>query len=202
VYLTVYDISPDTAYQIVNAVLDILNKKVLSVQKEKAMEVVEMWEMQLTIKKHKIDSMSTISKQLSQQYGLLDYPSQSKEVSKAYYQALAGGKGSKQFDEIALQMKNMQEHGIDFREINWQIETAVSEYNKMESQYEDAMKDVNKQFTYWNLVSTPYIPDSYCYPLRTIIVLGTCLAAFVFSILFIRGAEKIRAARMSRSEGQ
>jgi uncharacterized protein involved in exopolysaccharide biosynthesis len=192
VELTVFDISPDTAFEMVNGILDILNKKVHQVQKEKSQEVADMLKMALAVKKHKIDSMMALSKDLSNKYGLLDYANQTREVSRAYYQALATGKGSKQFDEISQQMKNMEDHGIEFREINQHIETAVGDYNDMQVKYEDAMKDVNKNLTYWNLVSAPYKPDTYSYPLRTLIVLGTCFAAFVFSILVMRGAEKIR----------
>ncbi|HTA28424.1 MAG TPA: hypothetical protein VK809_11580, partial [Bacteroidia bacterium] len=87
VEIIVYDISPDTAYQMVNGILDMLNKKVEEVQKEKSQEVVDMWTLQLSTKKHQIDSMSSLSKQLSNQYGLLEYGSQTREVSRAYYQS-------------------------------------------------------------------------------------------------------------------
>ena len=192
VEIIVYDINPDTAYTMVNGILDILNKKINEVQKEKSAEVADMWKSQLAVKQHKIDSMVNLSKQMSEQYGLLDYPNQSKEVAKAYYQALTAGKGSKQYDEVAQQMKNMEDHGTEFRQVNWQIETAVTDYNLMEAKYEDAMKDANRHFTFWNLVSAPFRPDSYTYPLRTLIILASCFAAFVFSIVVIRSAEKIR----------
>jgi len=192
VEIDVYDISPDTAYQIVNYVLDALNRKILKVQKTKALEVANMWKTQLDLKQHQIDSMTSIAKQLSKQYGLLEYGSQSKEISKAYYQALAAGKNTKQFDEITQQMQNIEEYGIEFRTINEHIETAVSDQNVLGVKYEDAMKDVNRHFTYWNLVSAPYKNDSSSYPSRLLILLCSCGAALVFSILFIRTFEKIR----------
>jgi capsule polysaccharide export protein KpsE/RkpR len=190
--ITVYDASPDTAYEMVKGILDILNKKILQVQEEKSVEVADMWKKQVDLKKHQVDSMENLSKQLSTQYGLLEYGNQTKEVSRAYYQALAAGKGSKQYDELALQLKNMQEHGIEFKLTNQHVEAAVNDYNALELKYEDALKDVNKQLTFWNMVSAPYKPDTYCYPIRSLIVLGTCLAALLFSIVFMRGAERIK----------
>ena len=191
VEVTVYDISPDTAFAMVKGILEILNQKVHEIQKEKSQEVAGMLKMALDTKKHQIDSMSVLSKDLSSKYGLLEYESQTREVSRAYYQALAS-KGSKQFDEIAQQKKNLEDHGIEFREVNQHIEKAVNEYNDVLAKYDEAIKDVNKKLTYWNMVSAPFKPDTYCYPMRTLIILGTCFAAFIFSILAMRSAEKMR----------
>jgi uncharacterized protein involved in exopolysaccharide biosynthesis len=190
--ITVSDISPDTAYQIVNCTLDILNDKIRRVQKEKSMEQVNVWKMELDMKKHKLDSMINLSKELSGKYGLLEYTGQSREVLRSYYQALNAGKGTKQFDELSQQIKNMQDYGIDLREVNWHIEDAVTDYSQIESKYEEAKKEANKEVTYFNLVSTPYISDSSTYPMRSLIVIGVCFAAFIFSVLFIKSAEKIK----------
>lgn len=192
VELDVTDVSPDTAYAMVNYILDVLNKKLFQVQKEKAQEVANMWKTQLDLKQHQIDSMSSISRDLSRKYGLLDYGTQSREISKAYYQALASGKNSKQYDEIVAQMENMEEYGVQYRIINEHIETAVNDQNTLGINYENAMKDVNKHFSYWNLVSAPYKPDSYYYPVRSLIVIFSCIGAFLFSIVFIRIAERIK----------
>ena len=192
VELDVYDINPDTAYQMVNYILDVLNNKILRVQKEKALEVANMWKTQLDLKEHQIDSMTNIARQLSKQYGLLEYNSQSREISKAYYEVLAFGKNSKQADEITKQMQNIEDYGIIFRTMNEHIETAVGDENALGVRYEDAMKDVNRHFTYWNLVSAPYINNSSSYPSRMLIVLCSCAAALIFSILFIRTLERIR----------
>ncbi len=202
VELTVYDIDPDTAYEMAAYIIESLNKKVLNVHKQQFVEVADMWYRQLILKQHQIDSMTIRSKILSEQYGLLEYGNQTKEISRAYYQALTGGKGSGQLTEIEQQLKNLQEHGIEFRETNQHIDEAVTDYNTLESKYEDALKDVNKQLTYCNLVSTPYKPDSYTYPLRMLIILCTCLGALFFSIIFLKGAEKLKPARAKDSEGQ
>jgi hypothetical protein len=192
VELDITDISPDTAYEMVNYTLQILNKKILKVQKEKAMEVAEMWKTQLDLKQNQIDSMTNAAHQLSRQYGLVDYEAQSREVSKAYWTALALGKSSKNLSEITQQLNNLEDYGIKFKITNQHIETAVNDQNLLGVKYEDAMKDVNKHYTYYNLVSAPYKADSSCYPLRWVIVLLSCLSAFVFSVLFISTAEKIR----------
>lgn len=201
VEIKVYDISPDTAFEMVNGILDILNNKLHQVQKEKSMEVANMYRMALETRKHQIDSMQSLSKELSTKYGLLEYESQTREVSRAYYQSLASGRSSKN-DEITQQIKNLQDYGMEFRALNQHIESAIIDYNDKEIKYDDAMKDVNKNLTYWNMVSAPFKPDTYCYPLRLLIVLGTCFAAFVFSIVVMRAMEKLKPARKDQSKGQ
>ncbi len=189
VTIKVYDISADTAFEMVNGILDVLNKKIHQIQKEKSMEVANMLKMALDSRKHQIDSMSALSKELSTKYGLLEYESQTREVTRAYYQA---AKGSKQSDELTQQIKNLEDHGIEFRSVNQHIESALLDYSVIEAKYNEAMKDANKNLTYWNLVSAAFKPDTYCYPLRTLIVLGTCFAAFVFSIVVMRSLEKLK----------
>jgi capsular polysaccharide biosynthesis protein len=196
VELTVSDRSPDTACLMVNYILEVLNKKILTVQRGKAIEVANLLKTQLDLKHHQIDSLSKISKQLSEQYGLLEFDNQTREVTRAYYQAIASGKSQKQVDEIQQQLKNLQEHGIEYREINQHIDLYISSESALGMKYEDAMKDVNRNFTFWNSVSAPYIPDNYSYPPRLLFILGACFAVFLFSILFLRGSEKLKVSRM------
>jgi uncharacterized protein involved in exopolysaccharide biosynthesis len=192
VELDITDISPDTAYEMVNYTLQVLNQKILTVQKEKATEVADMWRTQLDLKQHQIDSMTDISHQFSRQYGLVDYEAQSREVSKAYWAATATGKDSRQLSGLTQQLNNLEDYGIKFKIINQHIETAVDDQNLLETKYEDALKDVNKHYTYYNLISAPYKANSACYPLRWVIIILSSVSAFVFSILFISAVEKIR----------
>ena len=47
VEITAYDVNPDTAYRIVKGILNVLNEKVLQVQKSKSQEVANIWKKQL-----------------------------------------------------------------------------------------------------------------------------------------------------------
>jgi hypothetical protein len=190
--LTVNDISPDTAFRMVNYILEILNKKIQAVQKEKAEEVASVLKNQLDSKQRQIDSLSVISKKLSSEYGMLDFESQTREVSRAYYEALSSGKSQKDLDEIKEQMTNLEQYGILFREINQRIAAEIEAESALGVRYEEAMREVNKQFTFWNMVSTPYKPDTYSYPPRSLFIMITCFAAFIFSILFMRGLDKLK----------
>ncbi len=188
VELVVYDISPDTAYKIVNGILSVLNDKVLNVQKEKSQEVAHMWKKQLDMKKKECDSLSELSKSLSVQYGLLDFGSQTREVEKAYYQ---NGSSSKN-GEIATQMKNMEEKGSELQAVNQHLGSALANYDDILIKYEDAQRDVNKQLTFSNVVTSPYTADKKSYPIRWLVVFITCISAFLFSVVVLKVAERLK----------
>lgn len=185
VEIIVYDVNPNTAYKIVNGILSVLNDKVLKVQQEKSMESANMWKRQLDMKKTECDSLSNLSKSLSTQYGLLDYSSQTREVTKAYYS------GSKSGDVMA-QMKNMEEKGVELQAANEHLNAALGNYDDILVKYEDAEREVHKQLTYSNIITAPYAADKKTYPIRWLVVLMTCLSAFVFSAVVIRLLERIK----------
>jgi uncharacterized protein involved in exopolysaccharide biosynthesis len=184
VEVSAFDINPDTAYKIVNGVLDVLNQKVLGVQKEKSVEVAKIWKKLLDNKKKECDSLSGLSKSLSTEYGLLDYGNQTREVTRAYYQS------SKNAD-VSAAMKNMEEKGMELNAVNQHLNSALTNYDDILVKYEDAMKDVNKQLTYSNMVTTPFVADKKSYPVRWLILVIACASSFLFSVLAIRVLEKL-----------
>jgi hypothetical protein len=191
VEIKVFDTDKDTANKMVLAILDETNKKILETQKEKSIEVADMWKTQLDRKKKEVDSLTNLSKQITTQYGLLEYGSQSREASKAYFEQSRGG--AKAGSDVTTQMKNIEEKSIDLREIEQHIGNAVAEYDNILSKYDDALKDVNKKLTFSSMVNTPYPADSKSYPIRWLIVLGTCIGAFIISTVVIRITEHLAA---------
>jgi hypothetical protein len=187
VEITVYDANPDTAYRIVNGILDVLNQKVLEVQKGKSIEVAKMWKKQLDMKKKECDSLSDRSKFLSTNYGLLDFNGQTREVTKAYY----SGSGAKSA-EVATQMKNMEERETELQAINQHLNAALANYDDILVKYEDAERDVNKELTYSNVITSPYSADKKSYPIRWLVVLITCVSAFLFSAIALRLMERLK----------
>ena len=188
VELIVYDVNADTAYKIVNGILNILNQKVLMVQKAKSIEVANMWKKQMDMKKKECDSLSNLSKSLSVQYGLLDYSSQTREVTKAYYTNTASAKNN----GVADQMRNMEEKGMELQSVNAHLTSALTNYDDLLVKYEDAERDVRKQLTYSNIITSPYAADKKSYPIRWLVVLITCLAAFLFSAVVLRTVERLK----------
>ena len=184
--ITVFDCNPDTACKIVNGILQILNEKVLAVQKEKSTESARMLKRQLEEKKKQCDSLSLLSRQLSVQFGLLDYGNQTREVTRAYYQS----GGSAKIADVANQMKNMEEKGMELQAVNQHLNATLGDYDGLMMKYQDAMKEVNKDITFSNVVEAPFPADKKTYPIRSLIVLISCAVALLFSVIVLRLVEK------------
>ncbi|HXB13749.1 MAG TPA: hypothetical protein VNZ45_17300, partial [Bacteroidia bacterium] len=146
----------------------------------------------LDAKKRELDSLSAITKQMSVQYGLLDYDSQTREVLKAYYQMLSSAKSGKPFEETSAQIKNLEEKGQEFKELEGHLKNVGKDYDDVLSKYEDALNDENKQITYANVVENPFPAYSPAYPVRWLVVLASAIAAFIFSTVVLLTIEKAR----------
>ena len=86
--ITVYDTDPFIASQIADSLIHYFDVKARSLQVEKSYEVMIISKEQLDRKKVEMDSMETKLHEYSSKYGLLDYKSQSKEVTRAYMRGL------------------------------------------------------------------------------------------------------------------
>lgn len=183
--VTVYDRSADTACKLAKAIVAALNRKILATQKEKSVETANMFKRMMEGKKKQVDSLAAITRQLSVQYGLLNYDEQSREVSRAYYSMLAAGKGGKAMDEVSTEMKNLEEKGQIFNEENAHLASCIGEYDGLRLRYEDAMKDVNKKITYSIVVETPYPADKKAFPVRWLITVIAAAGTFMFSVIVL-----------------
>jgi capsular polysaccharide biosynthesis protein len=186
VEIKVRDVSPDTAYKMVNDIIKVLNGKVLETQVEKSKETERLFKTQVDVKKRQMDSLSALSRMLSVQYGLLDDGNQVREVERAYYQMLTTAKTGKPYEEVAAQVKNMEEKGEQLKEVNEHLTAAVKDYDEEYVKYQEAVRDVNKQVTYINTVAKAFLPDKKVYPIRWIYTLLICSSVFIFSIILLR----------------
>jgi len=183
VRLEVLDTDPKTAYEIAVAMIDQFDKKTRKLHREKSEEVVLILGNQLEKKGKEIDSISTELKELKVKFGILDYKSQAKEASKEYYKSL--GTNSKKTGDITTSIRNLEEKGNDFVELNERLESSIKVYNSWKVDYDNAVRDVEKKLTYTNLVIKPAMPDKKAYPVRWIIVVSSTLASLFFALIAV-----------------
>jgi hypothetical protein len=187
------DVNPDTAYLIAKDVLKRINQTILDVQVEKSVEAEHLLKKGMEAKKQEIDSLAAISRTMSVQYGLVDDVNQNKEVFKSYYQMLASGKNGKAFEEVSAQVKNMEEKGEMFKEVNQHLKAEITEYDNIDIKYRQVVDDVNKQLTFTNIVSKPFVPDKKVFPVRWLIALFACGSVFMFTVLSLIIMEKMKS---------
>ena len=185
--ITVYDTDPLIASQIADSIVHYFDLKARSLQIEKSHEVMVIALDQLKNKKNQLDSMENLLHEYSTKYGLLDYKSQSKEVTRAYMRGLTSN-DAKVIKESNRIMQGLMDKGTEFNSINEHLWRLRGTYNDLKLIYENAYRDVYKELTYANVVTRPFPSDKKAYPVRWLIVLisvgSSLLLAFMILLIF------------------
>ncbi len=184
--IDITDENPDTASALVNGLVQAVDDKARSLQREKTKEVVQIFKDQLDQKTRQIDSLETINNLLRVRYGLLDYQSQAKEATKSYLKLVSSGASKDKIAEVDSMLRNLEEKGGAQIAVTDQLKGMRKAYNDIKVEYDKAISDLTKQLTYSNVITKPFPADSKCYPIRYLIVLITSLSALLLGlILFV-----------------
>jgi capsule polysaccharide export protein KpsE/RkpR len=190
--ITVYDTDPYVASQIVDSIIHYFDLKARALQVEKSYEVLVIAKEQLRKKKIEMDSMDAILRDYSKRYSILDYKSQSKEVTRGYMKVLtsSNSRGLKEATEL---FEGLKEKGTEFYSVSENLWRIRGTYNDIKQMYDNAERDVYKKLTYANIVTKPFPADKKSYPVRWLIVLISVGASIVFSftVLLVINTKKI-----------
>ena len=193
VLVEVLDKNPAHACTMVKELISLFNKKVNTLHKEKSEEVLIITSSQLKQKENQIDSVNNLLSQLSSKYSIIDFESQAKEVTRGYLKTIDGS-GAANINNKAVEQlkKNLEEKGGDYILLNNMRTGLIEQYIKLQTEYEIALRDVNKKLTYTNVVSSPIPSDKKVYPIRWLIVFISTLSAMFLAIMIIIYIEKLK----------
>jgi len=195
VSIEVWDKDPRIACDIINEILYQYNFKVRSLHKEKFLEVVNNYRIITDMKKKELDSLASVAKELGVKYGLLDFPMQTREVMRAY---LETGTSSVKSGEVNRIKKNMEEKGGEREVVSALMIAETKDYSTLKLDYDRAILDYNRNFTYVNILNKPFPADKKSYPVRWIVVVLSALGTFVIATMVISFVERRRAISASR----
>ncbi len=189
VIVEILDYEPETACKMVTEMVTLFNKKARRMQREKSQEVLKIAETQLSKKAKQIDSLQVKLDSLRIKYGILDYDVQTKEALRAYYKEIGdGGKNP----PLSGTIDNLKTKGGEYLLLSNMFTSATLTYGKLKDEYDIALRDVNKELTYSNYVTSPVPADKKTYPIRWLIVLTSLVSTFVLAIIIIMILENIR----------
>lgn len=191
VSIQVWDPDPRMACDVVNAMLEYYNVKVRSLHKEKFLEVVSNYEEIVAYKKKSLDSLAERAKELGLNYGLMDYQGQTREVMRA----LLGTGGGVRAAEAQKYKKALEEKGGEMKLIEEMMVTESEGYTVFKLDYDRALLDYNRNYTFVNTLTKPYPSDKKDYPIRWLIVAGSLISVLFLSIIIIGMIENRRATR-------
>jgi hypothetical protein len=187
VEIEVWDKEPAIACNMINEILYQYNLKIRYMHKEKFHEVVQNYREINDYKKKELDSLQTQAQELGQKFGLLDYQNQTREVMRAI---LSGGSSNR--SEAQKLRKNLEEKGGHREMISNLMISEAKDYSTLKLDYDRAVLDYNRNYTYVNVLNKPFPADKKAYPIRWIIVVVTAMAALFLAIIVIGVIESRR----------
>ena len=176
VSVTVLDKDPFVACDIAKDILNFYDQKVHNLHTQKVGEVVAMYERQLNEKQHNIDSLKECLTTISTEFGVTDYISQSREVTRGY---LAGSA------KVTELKNNLEAYGADAIDLRTKIEAEATTYVDAKVDYEQNLRFFNAKLTYSNIVTEPFPADKKAFPVRWVVVALSALGALLLSIIVI-----------------
>lgn len=189
VEIEILDHDPVMARDLILGMLDAYNKKIREMHRSKFGEVVKNYSYIMGIRKHYLDSLRDRAQDLGIQYGLLDFQGQSREVTRAY---LSTGSGSIRSAEAKALKQNLDQKGGEMLLLSEMMRAESDAYSTMKLDADRALLDFNRNYTYVNVLSKPFVADKKSYPIRWLIVVFSTLASFFMAVLIIGLIEQTR----------
>ncbi|MGA3013500.1 MAG: hypothetical protein ABSD71_05655, partial [Bacteroidales bacterium] len=140
-------------------------------------------------KRNELDSLEQRAHELGVKYGLLDYPNQTREVMRAY---LSGGGSGSKGGEVNRLKKNLEEKGGEREMLSNLMIAITKDYSAFKLDYDRAVLDLNRNYTYVNVLNKPFVADKKGYPVRWVIVVVSALASLFLALLVIGVIENRR----------
>ncbi|MGE5317520.1 MAG: hypothetical protein ACM3ME_05955, partial [Chloroflexota bacterium] len=154
--------------------------------------VVNSLGLTLKEKKKELDSVENALAELRKDYGLFDYESQAREITRGYLKTYDGSTGSRPTQDVTLMKSNFEQKAGELAVLTQRREDIMHIYADFELKYDMAVYDAEKKFTYLNVVTPPTIADKKSYPVRWLVVVYSVVAALFFSVVVISIKENRR----------
>ncbi len=186
------DIDPIMARDIVNAIIYYSDEKIRATQKIKYMEVKVALDKTLEIKKTEIDSVQKLYRDIATKYGVYDVLGQSQEITRGELRTVTGGGSNINTKDVQKLKEGMMEKSGDLLYLTNRIKTLSEEYSQIMLKYDIARFDIDKNFTFINVVTPPQVADKKSYPKRLFVMFYFVAGALFFSILAIAFIERVK----------
>jgi capsular polysaccharide biosynthesis protein len=187
VEISVLDKDPQRAAAMCDSIIHFYNNKV------REMHTIKNWEM-VTILKNNMDkrtserdSIHQLIREQRQKYKILDFPTQVREVTRGYMEALSTGRDrTPGGQEIRQLYGNLSEKGGEAYLLETQFRRISNTIDSLKFLYDINLSEATKEITYCFVVEKPFPADKKAYPVRWMIVAMTTLSAlFLGLLLFI-----------------
>ncbi len=195
--VSVVDVDPAMARDMVNAILLYSDSKIRNTHQTKYLEVFKSVERLLKAKQAEMDSVKKLYRDLALTYGIFDVGGQSQEITRGELRTVDGGGSGINSKDVTRLKQSMLDKSAELLYLGNRISHTATEYSEIMVRYEAAKFDIDKKFTYVNVVTPPVVADKKSYPKRLFVLFYFVAGSLLFSLLVIVLLEQ---SRISTSE--
>lgn len=177
--ISVKDQSKELAKEIVQGIIEETNKLILSVKKERLEEYMANNSRELKISSAKIDSLKYMINTIRKQYNIVDFQYQSKYIAKEL------AKGGSLSEGNAKTAEGLSIHRTELERLRDVINSQIVSYNELRANIDKYHLDFANKISFTNVVSKPTLPDSKCYPIRSLIVAIITISSLLIACILI-----------------
>lgn len=180
--ISVLDKDPKVAAAMCDSLSSYVDKKAISLLRERSYEILVIAKQQMEEKKQELDSLEAAMKNIRLTYGISDFENQIEGFSREYYRTVAGGGANSRME---TQQKNFLEKGGEYillKELLWKVRGSYTEYK---IKYEQAYTDTRKDLNFHNTITKASVPERKDSPKRTLIILVFTISVLFFALLYI-----------------
>jgi capsular polysaccharide biosynthesis protein len=187
VELGVLDEDPVRAALMCDSIIHFYNEKVREMHSAKNWEVVKIVTENMKIRTAERDSLLQLLNAQRQKYGILDFGTQVKEITRGYMDALSTGHESTSGGrEIKKLYNNLAEKGAEAYIIEDLFRRSNNAIDSLKNLYNINLSEAKKDITFCFVVQKPIPADKKAYPVRWLILAVTTFASlFLALLLFI-----------------
>ncbi len=192
VEISVVDESADTAFIMLNRLIEIYNQQVKIIQDTQLKEAVSTLEAVLKSKEIEMDSLESKINFIRDNYGILDYQSQVKNISKEYYKLLGSANSSKEkISKFKKELDLLKSKGSEFERLIALLQSERAVYSNVKIAYDSQYKELLRNKQYANVIVKGHKSDKKVYPIRWLIVIVSVASAMLVSFGLISFIDRI-----------
>lgn len=174
VEIAVKDQSPEMAKKIAQEIIDQTNILITQIKKERLKEYIHNNEQELNVTSKQIDSLKYMINSIRNEYNIVDAHYQSKYLIKE------STNGKNLSEKNTKTLDGLLKNKVELLRLEQVLTAQITYYNELRTNIQKYHLDLANDISFTNVVSKPTLPDSKCYPIRSLIVV-----IFVVSALFI-----------------
>lgn len=183
--ISVMDADPEVACAMVDSLIAFYNDKMLSLRRERYALALQGYQHDLVRKQSEIDSLNKRMENYRHDFGILDYGSQTHQLTLGYAEVLARGAARSSVEDLQKRLDLLAAKGGEF----WQMQNLMNELIQQRDQcsklVEETFSLVSRRDNFALVVQEAFPADKKAYPVRWLIVLGALASTELLALVLV-----------------